>query len=94
MDACVVLYKSCLVGEIYVVIKKRFFGGYESTEEGYQFKASIAWDHPCFLFTFNTFNSCACVYLVTTKDILAFVSYTLTPWDIALGSIYASAQDK
>jgi hypothetical protein len=59
-----------------------------------QVKASIAWDHSCFLFIFNILNSCACVYLVTTKDILAFVSCTLTPVEIALGSIYASAQDK
>jgi hypothetical protein len=44
-----------------------------------QVKASIAWDHPCFLFIFNILNSYACVYLVTTKDILAFVSCTLTP---------------
>jgi hypothetical protein len=68
-----------------VVIKKRFFGGYESTEEGSELKASIAWDLPYFLFTFNILNSCACVYLVTTKDILAFVSCTLTPVEHCIG---------
>jgi hypothetical protein len=42
---CGALY-SCPVGEIYVVIKKQFFGSHKSIEEEYQFKASIAWDHP------------------------------------------------
>jgi hypothetical protein len=68
-----------------VVIKKMFFGGYESTEEGSKFEASIAWDHPYFLFTFNILNSCACVYLVTTKDILAYVSCTLTSMGHCIG---------
>jgi hypothetical protein len=41
------------IGEVYVVIKKRFFGGYESTEEGSEFKASIACDFLVVLFTIN-----------------------------------------
>ena len=47
MDACVVLNESCPVDEFYVVIKKQFFGGYESIEEGSKFKASIAWNLSC-----------------------------------------------
>jgi hypothetical protein len=68
-----------------MVIKKQFFGGSKSTEEGSQFKASIACDHHCFLFTFNILNLCACVYLVTPNDILAFVSCTLTPMEHCIG---------
>ena len=37
----------CPVDEFYVVVKKQFFVGYEPTEEGSKFKASIAWDCPC-----------------------------------------------
>ena len=45
-DACVVP-NDRPVGEFYVVIKKQFFGGYESIEEGSKFKASIASDLSC-----------------------------------------------
>ena len=67
--------------------KEQFFGGYESTEKGSKFKASIAWDHPCYLFTFNYLIHIACVYLVANKDILDI--WYLVPWNlwvIALGS--------
>ena len=52
MDACVGLYDHvqsvsfALVIEKKWVIRKKSFGGYNSIEEGYEFKASIAWDHP------------------------------------------------
>jgi hypothetical protein len=39
------------ISEVYVVIKKWFFGGYESTEEGFEFKVSITWDFLFVLFT-------------------------------------------
>jgi hypothetical protein len=42
------------IGEVYVVIKKRFFGGYESIEEGSEFKASITWDFLVVLFTLTS----------------------------------------
>jgi len=37
----------------YVVIKKQFVEGLE-VKEDLSFKASIAWDHPCFLITLIT----------------------------------------
>ena len=43
-----------------------------------QVKASIAWDHPCYLFTFNHLIHIACVYLVANKDILDI--WYLVPW--------------
>ena len=55
--------------------------------EGLVCKASIAWDHPYYLFTFNHLIHIACVYLVANKDILDI--WYLVPWylwDIALGS--------
>ena len=56
--------------------------------EGSVFKASIAWDHPCYLFTFNHLIHNACVYLDANKDILDI--WYLVPWYlwvIALGSM-------
>ena len=56
-----------------------------------QVKASIAWDRPCYLFTFNHLIHIACVSFVANKDILDI--WYLVPWylwDIALGS-FASA---
>ena len=53
------------VGEIYVVIQKKKKKDIEDL-----CKASIAWDHPCYLFTFNHLIHIACVYLVANKDIL------------------------
>ena len=46
--------------------------------EGSECKASIAWDHPCYLFTFNHLIHVACVYLVANKDILDI--WYLIPW--------------
>ena len=37
----------------YVVFKKQIVEGLE-LKEGSEFKASIAWDHPCFLITLIT----------------------------------------
>ena len=67
-----------------MVIKKQFFGGYE-LEEGSEFKASITWDHPCFLLTLIQFNLCACVYLVTSKDTLAIVTLYLDTVGLCIG---------
>ena len=53
MDACVGLYDHvqsvsfALVIEKKWVIRKKSFGGYNSIEEGSEFKATIAWDLPC-----------------------------------------------
>ena len=59
LDAYVVLNDP--VDEFYVVIKK-FFGGYESIEEGSKFKTSIAWDLPCCPIHLKSFNSyCMCL---------------------------------
>ena len=70
MDVCVVFY-DCPVGEIHVVIQEE-----EERHrrikliEGSVCKASIAWDHPCYLFIFNHLIHIVCVYLVANKDIL------------------------
>jgi hypothetical protein len=73
------------VGEIHVVIQEEEGHQRLKLTEGSVYKASIAWDYPCFLFIFNIFNSYACVYLVTIKDILVFVSCTLTPMGYCIG---------
>jgi len=45
-----------------------------STEEGFEFKASIGCDYPFYLFTIiSLLIHVACVLLVTLKDILAIV---------------------
>jgi hypothetical protein len=56
-------------------------------------KESIAWDLPCYLFTFNHLIHMHVSTLITTKDFLAFVLIPCHLWDIALGSD-ASAQLK
>ena len=48
--------------------------------EGSVCKIGIAWDHPCYLFTFNHLIHIACVYLVANKDILDI--WYLVPWYI------------
>jgi hypothetical protein len=55
------------------------------TSRRYEFKVSATWDHPYLLFIFNTLNLCVCVYLVTPKDILAFISSTSTPVGHCIG---------
>jgi hypothetical protein len=54
-----------------VVIKKQFFGGYESTEEGSQFKASIVWDHPSPIHL-NHFNH---IHVSTLMPVQIYHSY-------------------
>ena len=61
----------CPVGEIHVVIQEEEEGHRRiKLTEGSVCKASIAWDHPCYLFTFNHLIHIACVYLDAIKDIL------------------------
>ena len=62
--------------------------------EGSMFKASIAWDYPCYLFTFNHLIHIACVYLVANKDILDI--WYLVPWHLWVIAlvVFASAQPK
>ena len=70
MDVCVVFY-DCPVGEIHVVIQEEEERHQRiKLTEGSVCKASIAWDHPCYLFTFNQLIHIACVHLVANKDIL------------------------
>ena len=47
MDACVVRYDLVQSVSFVLVIQKKSFGGYNSRDEGFEFKASIAWDLPC-----------------------------------------------
>ena len=71
MDVCVVFYELRLVGEIHVVIQEEEERHQRiKLTEGSVCKASIAWDHPCYLFIYNHLIHIACVYLVTNKDIL------------------------
>ena len=71
MDVCVVFY-DCPVGEIHVVIQEEEEERHRRIKltEGSVCKTSIAWDYPCYLFTFNHLIHIACVSLVTIKDIL------------------------
>ena len=66
------------VGEIHVVIQEEEGRWRLKFTEGSACKASIAWDHPCYLFTFNHLIHIACVYLVANKDILDI--WYLVPW--------------
>ena len=70
MDVCVVFYELRPVGEIHVVIQEEERHQRIKLTEGSVCKASISWDHPCYLFTFNHLIHVACVYLVANKDIL------------------------
>ena len=54
MDVCVVFYELRPVGEIHVVNQEEEERHQRiKLTEGSVCKASIAWDHPCYLFTFN-----------------------------------------
>ena len=69
------------------MIQKKSFGGYDLIEEGYEFKATIAWDLPCCPIHFNDLFMLHVSTLTTTKDFL--VLCCLLPcylWGIALGS--------
>ena len=72
------------------MIKKQFFGGYESIEEGSEFKASIAWDLPCCpIHLLITINSCCMCLNCHPKDYLALCYLdTLSPWEqMHMGSL-------
>ena len=66
-----VFYELRLVGEIHVVIQEEEERHQRiKLTEGSVCKASIAWDYPCYLFTFKHLIHIACVSLVAIKDIL------------------------
>ena len=55
-------------------------------------KASIAWDHPCFLFTLTTIFILHVSNLVNHKDYLALELYSLLPMGYCIWVVFASAQ--
>ena len=75
---CMYVY-GCLCGVLRITSSRCDIRGDPEEEEGHQrikltkgsvCKASIAWDYPCYLFTFKHLIHIACVPLVTIKDIL------------------------
>ena len=96
---CMYVY-GCLCGVLRLRLVGKICGDPEEEEgrwrvkltEGSVCKASIAWDYPCYLFTFNHLIHIACVYLVANKDILDI--WYLVPWKPlgqCIGIVFASA---
>ena len=70
LDACVVFYDQVQSVSYTWWVQKQFLEDLDQKKIWSEFKASIAWDHPSYIFTLNHLIHIACVYLVANKDIL------------------------